>query len=128
MTDSPTHLRISTRRGQRQSLWRAGLKFSRDPRDIAICDLGKSGVAAIEADPRLLIEPITVAAPPSRPADQAEALDDIVNAIHSLDKSVAEYWTGEGKPQAKALAKLLGWPVTAAERDTAWAQSRGPDK
>ncbi len=46
----------------------------------------------------------------------------LVDAIDDLEPGKEEHWTGEGKPEVRALAKESGLQhVTAAERDAAWA-------
>ena len=47
--------------------------------------------------------------------------DELVKAIAfkilELNKDDREAWTKDDKPNAKALAELLGYPITARERD-----------
>ncbi|MBL4782997.1 MAG: hypothetical protein JKX92_12215 [Porticoccaceae bacterium] len=45
----------------------------------------------------------------------------IVEAIDQLDPDSAELWTKGNAPQVTALEAALGQPVTATERDAAWA-------
>ena len=45
----------------------------------------------------------------------------LAEAIGGLDKGDEELWTNSGKPNTKALEAVLGYPVSAAERDAAWA-------
>jgi hypothetical protein len=125
MAQSPTHLRVSTLRGQRQSFWRAGYQFTRTPRDIPLTDLDNSRVEALHGDPRLWVEPVVLDEPARRPDDQAAAMTQIVDAIKGLKTDDAANWTAEGAPRVPMLTALLGWPITAAERDTAWSQVRG---
>ena len=54
--------------------------------------------------------------PPESPAVRLEA---IRAAIVQLNKEDATLWTAGGKPKTEAIAAITGWPVTAAERDTA---------
>ena len=124
MATQPTHIKVATKRGQRQSFWRSGLQFTREPRVIALDTLEKGQLKQIKGDPRLAVETLTQS---SRPADQAEAITEIVEAIKTLAADPAN-WTGKGLPQVAALEQALGWPVTAAERDTAWSQIAGNDK
>ena len=37
--------------------------------------------------------------------------------IPELDKDDRESWTADGKPNTRALAELLGYPITGKERD-----------
>lgn len=47
--------------------------------------------------------------------------DDLFRAIAlripELDKDDRESWTADDKPNTRALAELLGYPITAKERD-----------
>jgi hypothetical protein len=54
-----------------------------------------------------------------RPLDKDERLDAITAAIAELDPDNEEHFTRAGKPEVRALSAVLGWPVTAAERDEA---------
>ena len=44
----------------------------------------------------------------------------IEDAIRSLDPDDASLWTGDGKPQVRAIESVLGRQITADERDAAW--------
>ena len=47
--------------------------------------------------------------------------DDLFRAIAlkipELDKDDRESWTADGKPNTRALAELLGYPISARDRD-----------
>ena len=45
----------------------------------------------------------------------------IIAAIGELDPDNPEHFTKGGKPEVKALEAILGFDITAAERDAAWA-------
>lgn len=126
VTPATTHISVSTQRGQRQSFWRAGMQFSRQPRVVALADISTPQLKQIKADPRLLVENLIISC---RPDDQATAITQIIDAINTLPSNNADNpdgnWTGKGLPQIAALQQALGWPITAAERDTAWAQLNG---
>lgn len=62
----------------------------------------------------------TPSAPPS-PEGQ-ERIDAIKTAIGTLNVDVAENWAKDGKPKTDVIAKVTGWPVSAAERDTIWTE------
>lgn len=67
------------------------------------------------------LEEIPSAAPPAgEPTDPAERQAAIVEAIGKLDENNNEQWLTNGKPDIKALFAVLGWVITAAERDAAW--------
>lgn len=72
------------------------------------------------------IEPATSAASSAAggPASE-EKLDAIKAVIGELDKEDATAWLKDGKPKTEAIAALTGWPVSAAERDAAWAALQG---
>jgi len=47
---------------------------------------------------------------------------EIINAINSLDETDTSLWgTKTGKPNVKAIEKVLGYDITAADRDAACA-------
>ena len=52
-------------------------------------------------------------------------LPAIVLAIGTLDATDATLFTGGGKPTVAAIAGVLGYSVSGADRDAAWAQIRG---
>ena len=49
-----------------------------------------------------------------------ERLTAITAAIHQLDPENGDLWLRDGKPDISALTAITGWPVSAAERTTAW--------
>lgn len=55
------------------------------------------------------------------PEDPALRLEAIRTAISKMDKQDASLWTNDGKPKTDAVSAIVGWPVTAAERDAAIA-------
>lgn len=57
--------------------------------------------------------------PGGRPANKADRLAAIQDAIGQLDDDNDDHFTAEGKPDARALTSILGWQVTAKERDEA---------
>ena len=62
-----------------------------------------------------------------RPQDNAAAKQKIIDAINSLDREDESKWTkgifGKGrKPDARVLTELLGWEVSAKERDQIWEE------
>ena len=50
---------------------------------------------------------------------------DVEAAILDLDEEVEENWTNDGKPKVEILTARLGRPVSAEERDKAWASLQG---
>lgn len=67
------------------------------------------------------VEAVPGEAQPSIPVDGAERQAAIIEAINKMDKEDADLWLRDGKPDVSALADITGWPLTAAERNTAWA-------
>lgn len=74
------------------------------------------------ADPKALA--LGEGAPKPVPTDPAERLHIIRNAIAVLDLKDASLWTASNKPKTEALEKLTGWPISAAERDSAFGQTQ----
>lgn len=56
------------------------------------------------------------------PTDEAERLAVIVAAIGLLDTADAALWLKNGAPKTEAIAEVIGWQLSAKERDAAWAQ------
>jgi len=59
------------------------------------------------------------AKPPNAPEARRAA---IKATIEQLDLSDPAYATEDGKPDATVLSDLLGWQVSARERDAVWAE------
>ncbi len=55
------------------------------------------------------------------PEDDAARLAAIKDAIGKLDNANPDLWLKDGKPATEAIAAITGWPVTAADRNTVWA-------
>ena len=54
--------------------------------------------------------------------DNPEVLgEEIVTAISRLEAGNIDHWTKSGKPEVRALEAALGYDISAAERDAAWA-------
>lgn len=64
-------------------------------------------------------------APSNVPTDAAERLAAITTAISQLDPNNTDQWLKDGKPSGEAIAAVLGWSITAAERNAAWATLGG---
>lgn len=56
---------------------------------------------------------------PAGPTDPEERLAAIRDAIAQLDPENPEHFTKDGKPQVAAIEAILGYNITAAERDAA---------
>lgn len=59
------------------------------------------------------------------PADPelGQRLLAIRDAISKMDREDEALWTSGGKPKTEAISAMLGWNVSAVERDAAMAQS-----
>tara|TARA_R110000868_G_scaffold408935_2_gene693310 strand:+ start:10619 stop:11278 length:660 start_codon:yes stop_codon:yes gene_type:complete len=56
------------------------------------------------------------------PGTAAVSDEEIVQAIHQLDKDKPDQFTKGGKPEVKAIEKILGGrQISAKQRDAAWA-------
>ena len=81
--------------------------------------------ARVTVVPRPAVTTTTeTAAPPSaKPSGDPEARRAAIKAtIEQLDLSDPTHATEDGKPDATVLSDLLGWQVSAKERDDAWAE------
>ena len=69
----------------------------------------------------------TAAPPSAKPSGDPEARRAAIKAtIEQLDLSDPTHAIEDGKPDATVLSDLLGWQVTAKERDDAWAEIESP--
>ena len=69
----------------------------------------------------------TAAPPSAKPSGDPEARRAAIKAtIEQLDLSDPTHATEDGKPDATVLSDLLGWQVSAKERDDAWAVIEPP--
>nr|WP_314710634.1 hypothetical protein [uncultured Comamonas sp.] len=51
--------------------------------------------------------------------EMAKRMQDIRDAVAKLDPADQALWTGSGKPKTEAISGILGWNVSATERDSA---------
>ncbi|MCH4295572.1 HI1506-related protein [Shewanella sp. 3B26] len=110
---------------------RAGLSFKRGENKLDPESLSEDQVAALEADPRILLElrspdgePVPQSALVSAPGSLDTANGDkalsFAEAVATLEPDNREHFTSGGKPQLEVLGKLMGKTLTAAERDAQW--------
>lgn len=52
--------------------------------------------------------------------DSVDPIHYLVKKMGLLDKDNKEHWTNDNKPDTRALSKLMGSAVSAADRDRAW--------
>lgn len=71
---------------------------------------------SLKADPAL---PPDKPAAPEAPTDPDERLAAIRDAISQLDPENPELYGKSGKPHVEAIEAILGWNISAAERDEA---------
>lgn len=95
-----------------------------DGKDYAIG--GTIDLTAEQAAPLLAIGTLEEApaaqastAPPEDDATRLAAIKDAILALDTADKSM---WLNDGRPDTKAIAAVTGWPVSAADRNAAWAE------
>lgn len=79
-------------------------------------------VAAADADTTANTTANTTNTPPELSAE--ERLAAIKQAITGLDADVASSWTKSGAPAVPAITAVVGFDVTAAERDQAWTETQ----
>ena len=82
---------------------------------------------------RGLVKPVSERDSKTRPVKQkpenANAVTTaLVSAIGKLDRDDSELWARGGRPRPEALADQVGYPVTAIERDAAWAAHKHQEK
>jgi hypothetical protein len=58
---------------------------------------------------------------PIEPTDPKERLAAITGAIGQIDPNNQDLWLKDGKPSSEAIVAVLGWTISAAERNVAWA-------
>lgn len=117
---------------------RAGMAFKPGENTVPAGSVTAAQLAMLEADPRLAVlgEPGEVAQTSAADGTSGSVVQghlpdglkklskdySLASAIARLDPENPDHFTSSNKPQVDALTQLLGWPVTAAERDEAWAQ------
>jgi len=91
--------------------------------DGSRCEIGEAEALALID--RGLAVPDDGAAEPSSDDDRHALIVDAIRDLIESDPERADdsIWTKSGKPDIKALESLLGFDVTAAERDAAMAEA-----
>lgn len=75
--------------------------------------------AAVTTHTEVPPDPAPAPKPPSKPDERREAIE---TAIRQLDLADPIHFTEDGRPDATVLSDLLGWQVSAEERDAVWAE------
>lgn len=86
---------------------------------------GDKDISLSDADSKELVEIGAIAESAATagsvvPTDPAERQAAIVAAIYKLDPNNADLWLRDGRPDASAIVEILGWNITATERNEAW--------
>ena len=118
-----------------RGFWRLGTHFSREPQFFEAGFWTDDQLAVLRAEPQLTVDSVLtgdivpdyvtdreIAEEVWKVRDQAAAAGDLGAAIALLDPETPDHWQRDGKPKVKALEVVLNRPVTAAERDDAWAK------
>ena len=124
MTTPP--LTISARQSSR---WRCGVEHRAQAVRYEAGHWTPEQLAALRADPQLVVVELDDAAPPAPGGAperglRARALDGCRALAAGRDPAS---WTASGKPQVSVLEALLECDVSAADRDAWWADSSRPD-
>lgn len=83
-------------------------------------DFEEGDLIKLSADAaRPLLDMGVIGENPARPTDDQARLDEIADAIRGLDRDNPELWTNSGKPQVSAIEAVLGYDISASERDAA---------
>lgn len=85
---------------------------------IELEDKDATGLLAVKAIEEIAAQAGNAA---DAPTDPAERLAAIVAAIGKLNPDDVSLWLKDKRPDAAAISVITGWPVSAAERNDAWA-------
>jgi len=93
---------------------------------------GPGDTVKLDADTADHLVDAGVVAPPSapdaeQPPPRTELLREAVNAMLAEDPERAQkdWWLNDGRPEARELARRVGFDVSAKERDALWAEMGG---
>ncbi|MDD2722225.1 MAG: hypothetical protein PHH47_13055 [Gallionella sp.] len=128
---SVLYVRINLKTGA-ERFFRAGLAFDREWQKVEV-DAATAqrlqeeqmlevseGMPADYADVTGAAAP-SVPGAPIAPTDPAERMAEIMRVIANLDGAASLYTAG-GAPKTSVIEAATGWPVSAIERDAAWAE------
>lgn len=99
---------------------RGGVTHSTKPKVWAVSKFTEQQLAQIEAEPKIVAEIFEEDESEDEhdTREDADRLGEIVVAIKGLD-TASDYTVSDG-PKVSALAKALGFDISADERDEAW--------
>ena len=122
-----TEANVISVRATVDSFRRAGLVFTKEPKTLNVSDLTAEQIAAINAEPNLVVVALHDAPADEVKLDQVRPdeeikLDKIVALIGELDLQDQNVMTKSNKPDAGVLSEMLGENVSAQERDVAWQE------
>jgi hypothetical protein len=127
---------------KREGFRRAGLAHSANPAHYFDDHFTAEQLAALKAEPMLVVEELPDDAETELVVSPGEAqgerlppiplqefgpqhevdVDYLAKFIQDLDPENKEHWTAAGLPQCDALADLVQQPVSASMRDAAWSR------
>lgn len=105
---------------KRDGFRRAGIAHPATPVDHEPGTFTKQQFAELMGEPMLVVQEVEV---PDEEGDPADANTDVEKLSLWLRP---EDFTSAGVPKTEAVTRILGRPVTAAERDQLWAAAQGP--
>lgn len=130
MSESTTRVTVSLRDKRAKHFYRAGHKFLAG--ETKTIEATEDVIERLKKEPKLMVKAINddfdstpTESPTETPTEvpteaPTDAPESIFEAIGQLDPENPEHFTKSGKPEVKALEAILGCPVTAKERDSAW--------
>lgn len=125
---STIYVRINRKSGQ-EKFHRCGMAFTREWLPVIGADVAtvkrlkeEQMLEVSETRPDDYVEPTNTPQVGEGVSDEAARLAAIKDAIGKLDVDNAALWTKGGMPQTVAIEEITGFPVSADERNAAWAE------
>lgn len=109
---------------KRDSFWRAGRKWTKEPQEIALDDLEKGQEKQLRNEAMLIVTDCEIEVGGKTDGGQGGEFDieAAIAAIGKLGPKDEKAFTNGGKPDATVLADMLDTKVTAKQRDAAWTE------
>ncbi len=104
---------------KQDGLWRAGIRHARGATEYPDDAFDEGQLALLVAEPLLTVEVVDDGPQPDPFSDPEITV--LVAAIGEIPDD-PRYWTGSGAPRTSAIEEVVGRPVSAVERDQAWAR------